>query len=81
MSDPSPDVAILAAWLCNAASWEAAVRERRIESRHLVTDQAIVAAVKDLAPRRELDLGCGEGWLARALTAEGIAVTGVDAVP
>lgn len=81
MSDSSPDAAILSAWLRNAAPWEAAVRERRIESRRLVTDQAIVAAVKDLAPRRVLDLGCGEGWLARALAAEGIAVTGIDAVP
>lgn len=81
MSDPSPDAAILSAWLRNAAPWEAAVREQRIESRRLVTDQAIVAAVKDAAPSRVLDLGCGEGWLARALTAEDIAVTGIDAVP
>lgn len=81
MSDPSPDAAILSAWVRNAAPWEAAVRERRIESRRLVTDQAIVAAVKDAAPSRVLDLGCGEGWLARALAAEGIAVTGIDAVP
>jgi 2-polyprenyl-3-methyl-5-hydroxy-6-metoxy-1,4-benzoquinol methylase len=28
-----------------------------------------------------LDVGCGEGWLARRLTAESIHVTGVDAVP
>ena len=28
-----------------------------------------------------LDIGCGEGWLARALEAEGIRVTGIDAVP
>ncbi len=34
-----------------------------------------------LAPRRVLDLGCGEGWLARALGARGIAVTGIDASP
>lgn len=26
-----------------------------------------------------LDLGCGEGWLARALASHGIAVTGIDA--
>lgn len=81
MDAPSADAAILSAWLRNAAPWEAAVRERRIESRRLVTDQAIVVAVKDVAPRRVLDLGCGEGWLARALSADGIAVTGVDAVP
>jgi SAM-dependent methyltransferase len=28
-----------------------------------------------------LDIGCGEGWLARALHAHGITVTGVDVVP
>lgn len=81
MSDPSPEAAILAAWLRNATPWEAAVREQRIESRRLVTDQAIVSAIKDVAPRRVLDLGCGEGWLTRALIAEGMTVTGVDAVP
>lgn len=81
MSDSPHDAAILAAWLRNAAPWEAAVREQRIESRRLVTDRAIVAAVKEAAPRHVLDLGCGEGWLARALAAESIAVTGVDAVP
>jgi len=30
-------------------------------------------------PRTVLDLGCGEGWLARALASHGIDVTGVDA--
>lgn len=61
--------------------WTTAVRERQIESRHLVTDQAIVNAVLDRSPRSVLDLGCGEGWLARALTASGIEVIGIDAIP
>ncbi len=30
---------------------------------------------------RILDIGCGEGWLARALSDRGMSVTGVDAVP
>lgn len=65
-------------WVANSAAWCEAVRERRIESRRLVTDAAIVDAVLEQKPRRVLDVGCGEGWLARALSAQGIAVTGID---
>jgi SAM-dependent methyltransferase len=38
-----------------------------------------VEAVLDQKPRSVLDLGCGEGWLARALMSHGLEVTGVDA--
>jgi SAM-dependent methyltransferase len=68
-------------WIANAAAWRDAVRERRIESRRVATDAAIVDAVLALQPRTLLDLGCGEGWLARALAAQGVEVTGVDASP
>lgn len=66
-------------WIANASAWCDAVREGRIESRRLVTDDAIVAAVLEQNPRTVLDVGCGEGWLARVLASHGIAVTGVDA--
>lgn len=66
-------------WIANAPAWCDAVRNQRIESRREVTDAAIVDAVLQRKPRRVLDLGCGEGWLARALHAHGIEVTGVDA--
>lgn len=66
-------------WIANADSWRDAVREHKIESRRTATDAAIVGVVLSLLPRTVLDLGCGEGWLARALASEGISVCGVDA--
>jgi 2-polyprenyl-3-methyl-5-hydroxy-6-metoxy-1,4-benzoquinol methylase len=73
--------AIVDAWHGNAAPWTRAVREQAIESRKLVTDDAIVRAVLSQAPRRVLDVGCGEGWLAHRLSRAGLQVTGVDTVP
>lgn len=66
-------------WIDNAAGWTAAVREGRIESRRLVTDAAILDAIRRHRPARLLDIGCGEGWLCRAAATEGIVATGIDA--
>src|SRR5579862_1918650 len=76
-----PEAGILAAWERNASPWIDAVREHRIESRRLVTDRAIIEAVLSRKPETVLDIGCGEGWLVRALTADGIHAKGVDAIP
>jgi 2-polyprenyl-3-methyl-5-hydroxy-6-metoxy-1,4-benzoquinol methylase len=65
-------------WDDNAEAWTATVRERRIESRRVATDRAIVGAVLRQTPRRLLDVGCGEGWLCRALGEHGIQCVGVD---
>lgn len=78
---PLTDEQILAAWHKNATAWTIAVRGGHIESRRLVTDRAMIDAICDRAPQTVLDLGCGEGWLARALAARGIEVMGVDGVP
>ena len=77
---PRSDAQVIDSWHTNAAAWTRAVREGRIDSRRQVTDAAIVQAVLSHRPRTVLDLGCGEGWLVRALAGHGIAGTGVDAV-
>jgi SAM-dependent methyltransferase len=73
------DTKIIDSWNKNAAPWTTAVRDGEIESRTLVTNRAIVDAVRSLAPATGIDIGCGEGWLVRAL--DGIAMIGVDVVP
>ena len=70
---------MLQSWDSNADAWTDAVRERRIASRRAGTDDAIVAAVLRTKPASVLDVGCGEGWLARALAAHGCRVAGIDA--
>ena len=75
------DEQVVEAWQANAAPWTDAVRGRKIESRNLVTDSAILDAVTSVNPQTVLDIGCGEGWLARALADRGIKSIGVDVVP
>jgi len=72
---------IIRSWNTNAKPWARAIQAASIHSRRLVTDRAIVDAVLSVRPARVFDVGCGEGWLARALSAGGIRVIGVDAVP
>lgn len=80
-TDPLSDARIVDSWVKNASPWTNAVRENQIESRRLVTNQAIVDAVLSRAPKTALDIGCGEGWLVRALAEKGVDATGVDVVP
>ncbi|VVP93687.1 Ubiquinone biosynthesis O-methyltransferase [Pseudomonas fluorescens] len=75
---PAPESSLLQSWHHNARPWIEAVRGGAIESRLKVTDQAILLAVQGRQPERVLDLGCGEGWLLRALAERGIDAVGVD---
>ena len=79
ISEQELEAQLQRSWIENAAAWTGAVREGRIASRRAGTDAAILEAVRQFPPCPVLDLGCGEGWLARALSAEGYSFTGVDA--
>ncbi len=72
---------IIDSWMQNAKPWISAISKEEIESRKLVTNQAILRAILAKQPRTALDIGCGEGWLARALSTNGIRVHGIDVVP
>lgn len=72
------DDELRASWDANAAPWTDAVRTGAIASRRAGTDAAVLEAVGARGPGRVLDVGCGEGWLARALTVRGFDVEGID---
>ena len=75
------DSEILKAWHDNANPWIKAIDNNEIESRLLVTNQAIIDVISNLKPQNVLDIGCGEGWLAAKLIEKGMNVFGIDAIP
>ena len=79
--ESNKDREIIDSWFKNAAPWIVAIQEQQIESRKLVTDRAIIDAVVSQNAQTVLDLGCGEGWLTRELSARGMDVLGVDGIP
>lgn len=79
--DPFTDSEIIDSWHINASAWIKAIKNEVIESRKVVTNAAILNTILAHKPKNVLDIGCGEGWLARTLSKTGIPVLGIDAVP
>lgn len=80
-ADPAAGELVEQSWVANADAWTRAVREGRIASRREGTDAAILEAVLAAVPATALDVGCGEGWLTRALCERGVEVVGIDSSP
>lgn len=71
---------IVSSWKNNVDPWVKAIQDKEIESRRLVTDQAIIDTILSISANNVLDIGCGEGWLVRELSALGFSTTGIDAI-
>ena len=69
---------VLQSWQQNAVEWIKVIEDQKIASRQ-VTNAAILEAMKKECPAYVLDLGCGEGWLTRALNKQHILTVGIDA--
>ena len=69
---------ILGSWNTNAQSWVKVLGENSIASR-AVTNPAIISAINTHSSGSVLDMGCGEGWLSRALAKNGFKTFGLDA--
>ena len=71
--------ALIRSWDRNAGNWIRVVRQGLIRSRRAGPDDAVLNAIAELAPKRLLDIGCGEGWLVRAAVARtGCGAVGID---
>ena len=68
---------ILTSWKENAHEWSRVIRNNDIASR-VITNPAIVETVINSGISTVCDLGCGEGWLTKALLDKGLKATGID---
>ena len=71
---------IIESWKKNAKEWVRVIEQDEIPSRQY-TNTAIVETLAALPAHTILDVGCGEGWLTRSVTAMGKKATGIDAIP
>lgn len=69
---------IAALWNKNAAPWDAGFDADGDDHRKYVTDEPLLAPLGDLTGLDVLDLGCGNGYLARKLARSGARVTGIE---
>lgn len=69
---------ILMSWEENADKWIKTISENTIASRKY-TNKAVLNAILKLKGIKIIDIGCGEGWLVKALENHGKKVVGLDA--
>lgn len=69
---------VLKSWEVNSKNWIESIDNKKIKSRDLATNQAIIGIIKKYNPKNILDLGCGEGWLTRELMKNHFQIIGVD---
>lgn len=80
MTDALPEAASSQeAWDANAEFWLRIIREHRDRYRTELTDAAVMDAIGDVTDQDVLDVGCGEGYMARELAGRGAhQVNGID---
>ena len=70
-----------AEWEAFSREWISRCEEQRDEAREGLLDDWMLTLVGDVASKRVIDLGCGEGRFGRMLAARGAEVLGVDLQP
>ncbi|MBV8454328.1 MAG: class I SAM-dependent methyltransferase [Deltaproteobacteria bacterium] len=75
------DTSVTSIWDKNAAAWTAQVREGKDLYWELFNNPLFLEFVPDLAGRRVIDLGCGEGRNTRVFAKRGAQMTGIDLSP
>jgi SAM-dependent methyltransferase len=66
-------------WQASAKAWIAEMGEQGDFGRRYVLDPIMLPRALARAPRKALDVGCGEGRFCRMLKQHGVDVTGTDA--
>jgi SAM-dependent methyltransferase len=78
MSDELREDDVARHWNANADVWAREVRAGHDLAREFMNNPAFLPFVGDVAGRRMLDAGCGEGYNTRLLARRGAIMTGVD---
>jgi SAM-dependent methyltransferase len=75
------DETIAAQWSAIASNWDARYGEEGDRFRVHLLNPALLGILGDVAGKRILDAGCGNGYLCRMLARRGAKVVGVDLAP
>lgn len=68
-------------WQASAEAWIADMGEYGDFGRRYVLDPVMLPRALSRAPKKALDVGCGEGRFCRMLQPLGVGVTGIDPTP